>query len=203
MIFFLKIFFYIKRPRVIFLFEENKLVFDFLNKILKNEFKIAEISFNSINPFIIFKKDILIFKINYISFKKIKFFIKKSSNPIIVFNNISDKEFNVFDFLKFLPSSSKIITDIDSIKKIRKEKLSDDLTIISVGFDDRADFKATDLNIGDGNNFKIIYSGDVIPFWTKNQLNEKEMEKIIIAIAIGMFSGKNLIKISQIIQEVI
>lgn len=142
--------------------------------------------------------------------EKFSFFLKKSKLPILVITHIGeimpDKDFFagereetllIRNLAKVLPSYGYLILNFDdeTVREIKNESSAHPLTY---GFQERADFKASDININlSGTNFKINYQGNIVPFWLKNIFGKEQIYSVLTAIAVGIINNRNLIEISQ------
>lgn len=142
--------------------------------------------------------------------EKFSFFLKKSKLPILVVTHIGeimpDKDFFagereetllIRNLAKVLPSYGYLILNFDdeTVREIKNESSAHPLTY---GFQERADFKASDININlSGTNFKINYQGNIVPFWLKNIFGKEQIYSVLTAIAVGIINNRNLIEISQ------
>ncbi len=189
-----KLLFLIKKPTVIVFFDQSSLVEPFLLDIFKNEYNTNENSFKLLR---LFKKYPFIVKWNGEKSRIIKFLFRYSSFPILLLNNISEDNKEFYSISKSIHRNGYLITDLNSLKKIKRSGELGDINLISTGFDEKSEIWASDINIGPETNFKLRYGGDAIPFWLDRELTEEEIMAILLATASAMVSGINLIKISQ------
>jgi CheY-like chemotaxis protein len=171
-----KIFFYIKNPRII-IFSDNLTsdVLDISKKILKD----------------LFPKKIFYYK--EIENKEINFLINHSSSPILV---VLDDKLSRSLMSKCLRRGF-IITDYSNLKSIEKLKKNKRNSIKTVGFDEKSDIWASDLNFSAETNFKINHQGDVVPIWINRKISKKNIIEILIIAQVGIIMGLNLVEISQ------
>lgn len=72
----------------------------------------------------------------------------------------------------------------------------------SYGLSEGADIRATDINTDEnGSNFKIVYKGNIVPFWAKGVVNTKDIYAVLERIAEAISEGKNLVEISNNIKN--
>jgi len=176
-----KIYIWFKKPAVIVV-AENKFSADIINKILiKN------------------KKRALIFNLKIkeiIDIINNNFLTKHSSLLIFVFYNINSE---IKESIKKLPKNSYLIfnfNDEEIVKNLKNECPAKQLTF---GFQEEVDFKVSDINSGENGeiNFKINHEGDIVPFWSKEKINQEQILSILSAVAVGTIFDLNLIEISQ------
>jgi UDP-N-acetylmuramyl pentapeptide synthase len=86
--------------------------------------------------------------------------------------------------------------DEENIRKI-KEKNPD--RVLTFGFQEGADFRASDLKINGGINFKINYKENVVPIWLKEEGDKNRVYAVLAAACVGTIFDLNLIEISQAI----
>lgn len=121
--------------------------------------------------------------------KHIFFLIKNSSLPVIISDNTENK------ILKYLPRAYFVcISRNNGIKKYPGFK---NFNVATVGFDECADFMATDINRNGETNFKLIHEGDTVPFWIDKKVNDTELTVYLLAIASSKIIGENFVWISQ------
>jgi len=157
-------------------------------QVLKSYFKIG--------------KDIFIFEIDLTdsaSVKKNNYLIKYSSLPVLVVTDVGDKEkiIEIAKLINLLPSFGYLILNFDdeTIKEIKNKKKSP--KEITFGFQEGANFQATDVIINGGTNFKIDYRGSVVPVWLKGYFGKEQIYSVLAATAVGTILGLNLVEISQ------
>ncbi|MBI2451067.1 MAG: UDP-N-acetylmuramoyl-tripeptide--D-alanyl-D-alanine ligase [Parcubacteria group bacterium] len=86
-----------------------------------------------------------------------------------------------------------------------KEKTS--AKIITYGFGQGADLRATDIRFNEEKsgkielNFKLNYAGKVVPIWLPNILAKHQIYASLSAVACGIIFGMNLVKISEALKE--
>lgn len=117
--------------------------------------------------------------------------------------DLSKKEVLIYNF------------DRGDLRKI-KEK-APNIKILSFGFQEGADFQATDLRQGkaskfpssffsvprknEGMNFKINYRGNIVPIWLPRSLPKEEIYFVLAAALMAVLFGLNLVEISQALKE--
>ncbi len=161
-------------------------------------------------------KDVLIFEAEPEDAEKLKFLIKKSSAPVLVVTHIggipseSDRDFFTGDkektiefrkLAKILPTYGFLVLNFDdeAVREIKNETNSKELTF---GFQEGADFQATDINVQENNtNFKINYKGNVVPFWLEKPFGKEQIYAALSAAAVGTAFNLNLIEISQALKN--
>jgi len=146
--------------------------------------------------------------------KKFEFLLKKSKLPILVATHVGeippDKDFfaaerketfQIKKLAKILPKRGFLILNFDdeTIREIQDESLAQSLTY---GFQEEADFWASDININlNGTNFKMDYQENIIPFWLKNLFGKEQIYSALAAIAGGVAKEINLVEISQALRN--
>ena len=92
-----------------------------------------------------------------------------------------------------------LILDFDN-EDIRMLAEKTTAKILTFGFQEEADLRATDVNLNHlnhGVNFKINYQGSVVPIWLEKYSGEGQIYAALAAISVGIVFGLNLVEISQ------
>lgn len=177
-----KIHFYIKKPPVIIVAGEGKvLTIEAIGKVLEK-----------------YKKKVLIFNMESESkLGNLEFFIKNSSLPILIVGYIGDIPLDkIRDFAKRLPARGYLVlnSDDETIREIKKESSA---RLLSFGLQLGSDFQITDIKLNAGTNFKINHEGDIVPVWLEKLLDKEQIYSVLAAAAVGVIFDFNLIEISQ------
>lgn len=187
--------FYIKKPALMVVFSKSEsniinLLPIAMHRLILNE----NISSRIKSSFSSLKNKVFLIEIvnNILSLKKISFLLKRSSIPILIIN---DKNLD-WELIRNISSKGFIIVNTEIARMLKKEGIEETL-INEVGFNDRSELWASDLNIGDETNFKINYRGDSVPFWIERKLNNDEIIEILLVVRAGMILGMNLVQISK------
>ena len=95
-----------------------------------------------------------------------------------------------------LTTGGYLILNYDD-KNIRelKDKVSN--KVLTFGFGEGADFRASDLKINGGINFKINYKENVIPVWLKKGEDKNQVYAVLATACVGTIFDLNLVEISQ------
>ncbi|MBZ1356250.1 MAG: hypothetical protein KY054_00555 [Candidatus Nealsonbacteria bacterium] len=195
---FFKLLFLIKKPKVVVVFDQGLLINPLLFNIFENEYGISKTSLESTSILGLFRNYPLIVKWDGKKTKIISFLVRHSSFPILLLNNIPENNNDFYSLIKSIPRNGYLITDLDSLKNLKRVGELGDINFISTGFDEKSEVWASDINIGTETNFKLRYGGDAIPFWFDRELAEEEIMATLLAVGSAMVSGINLVKISQI-----
>ena len=89
--------------------------------------------------------------------------------------------------------------DKEGLRKIREK--APETKLLTFGFQEGADFQASDLRQDGGTNFKINYQGKIVPVWLEGSPTREEIYSVLAASAIGVLLGLNLVEISQALKE--
>ena len=117
--------------------------------------------------------EVLIFEANATELKKFQFFLKKSPLSVLV--------------------STQGTMEIQD-KKTGFKKLT-------FGFQDGADFQATDIKLNGDTNFKINYKGSIVPAWLRGIADQNQIYSALTAAAVGTILGLNLVEVSQALKS--
>lgn len=139
-------------------------------------------------------KEALVIENNLENIEEIKFLMKNSSLPVLALNDVPFEK--IKPLINEMPNQGFLILKFnEEIVKRLKEETS--LSFLSFGFNERADFSASDININGGVNFKINYKGNIVPVWLEKSKGEEQIPFVLEAAAAGTVLGLNLVEISQ------
>jgi hypothetical protein len=129
-------------------------------------------------------------------YKDLKFLLKSSVSPILVLSKLDEKDFLAIQGLvEVMPKESFLVINSDD-SLLKKVKSTENCKIVKFGFDDLADFKASDLNeTNDSVNFKMNYRGSFVPIWLPSNLDGREkVYAVLSAVCISNILGMNIIQ---------
>lgn len=145
--------------------------------------------------------------------KEAGFLFGKSSLPILVVTNIGDippdydffagereKSKEIRKVARSLPAQGHLILNFDD-ETAREIKDETNLKETTFGFQEEADFRATDVNLNGGTNFKINYHGNVVPVWLEKVFGKEQVYSALASAAVGVIFGLNLVEISQALKD--
>ncbi len=124
--------------------------------------------------------------------KKIKYFLKKCPQPIVVFAG-SDSRSHKKKIFKAIPKQGHVVVDRSMLRKIN---IGSGRNVMTFGTGPTSDLYVTDINKGEETNFKVSYKGSVTPFWIKGKLKNREIYAILSALCVGVILGLNLVEMS-------
>ncbi len=101
---------------------------------------------------------------------------------------------------KILPHYGHLILNFDD-ETVREIKEETNLKEITFGFQEGADFRATDINLNPGTNFKINYKGNTVPIWLEKIFGKEQIYSALGAAVVGTIFGLNLVEISNILKD--
>ena len=159
------------------------------------------------------EKEILVFEVGDKEIKKFGFFLKNSSRAILVITPVGDipydKEFfsgakeevkEVTLLAKTLPAQTNLILNFDD-ETVREIDDVTNLKTLTFGFGERADFKASDVKLNMGTNFKVNYKGNIVPVWLEKLFGKEQIYAALSAVAVGTIFDLNLVEISQALKN--
>jgi len=118
----------------------------------------------------------------------------------IIFASERDKEETGLSFIKSLPRPTKCIFNIDD-ELVVELKESLDVVCHSFGFDEHAEFRASDIVITEspapGINFKLNHEGKIIPVWLRGLFGKEYIYAALAAAVTGSEFDVNLVEVSQ------
>jgi len=157
-------------------------------------------------------KEILIFQAeenNYTGVKLFTYMLKHSSLPILVVTQVGDIPFDrdffagdrektteIKKLAQTLPSYGHLILNFDD-ETIREIKDETNLKELTFGFQQGADFQASDIKLNTGTNFKINYRGNIVPVWLEKLFGKEQIYSALAAVSVGTIFDLNLVEISQ------
>jgi len=207
---FTKLIFYLKRPWLIIVENEEKnqtaeAIFYVLSPFFKVE-KVKEL--NSRN---ILKNRILILSSNLK--EDLAFLVKKSKKTILVITNPNKTPRERIRLAKQLPARASLILNFDNemAKEIGKESQA---PVLTFGFQKRAELYVSDFHTNGlghwldsesqakpSTNFKINYQGNTVPVWLGGTFKKENLYSVLAAVCCGLQFGLNLIEISRALKN--
>ena len=191
----LKTIFYFKNPSLVVISAEpDTMILDLLSTSMKGWIDNTELRLRGRELFSVLKNNVFVLNISDggTNFSDVSFLIRRSSFPVLILNGkMADGE-----LLKKFPKRGLVIADNETARLLKGDEFNG-ILIDSVGFNDRADLWASDLNIGEETNFKINHGGDSVPFWIDKRLEKGQITEILLTVKAGMALGLNLVQISQ------
>ena len=198
-----KLKFFWKKPKIVIITGKGrKTAKEAVYRVLKQYFQVG--------------KEILVFETdleNSTELKKLKFFLNNSSLAILMVTHIGDipfdKEFftgergktsEIKKLAKIFPSQGHLILNFDD-ETVREIKEETNLKELTFGFQSGADFRATDIKLNSGTNFKINYKGSIVPIWLEKSFDKEQIYTALSAAAVGVILDLNLIEISQALKS--
>jgi len=245
-----KLIFYFKKPQIIIVAGRGRsCAAEAIFQVLRQHFKVGKLTNSpySLSFGQILGKEILIFESKIKKAENFNFLIKRASLPILLVTHIGDiplpskvlsnkiwegKDFftgerekttEIRKLARILPSYGYLILNFDD-ETVREIKDYNPPTThyITFGFQEGADFKASDIRLNNGTNFKINYKGNIVPIWlpepqrrVKMKVNSEggklhRLEKLfgkeqiyasLSAVSIGVIFDLNLVEISQLLKS--
>jgi len=203
-----KLIFLFKKPEIIIVVGRgSKTATEAIFQVLKQ--------FKKVGKRISLKNEVLIFDAGIKNIEKFKFFIRKSRKAILVITNIGDipPDVNFFDGEKIkglekivnsLKSKDSLILNFDD-ETVRELKSKSEINSFTFGFQEMADFQATDYVItqfpSSGINFKVNFQGSVIPVWLKGIFGKEQVYSALACSACGYSFGLNLLEVSRALKS--
>ena len=195
-----KIKFILKKPKVVVVTGNGRQTAkEAIYQVLSQHFKV--------------EKEILVFEVGDKEIKKFGFFLKNSSRTILVITPVGDipydKEFfsgakeevkEVTLLAKTLPAQTNLILNFDD-ETVREIDDVTNLKTLTFGFGERADFKASDVKLNMGTNFKVNYKGNIVPVWLEKLFGKEQIYAALSAVAVGTIFDLNLVEISQALKN--
>ncbi|PJE69450.1 MAG: hypothetical protein COU98_01980 [Candidatus Staskawiczbacteria bacterium CG10_big_fil_rev_8_21_14_0_10_38_10] len=198
-----KLIFLLRKPKLIIISGKGATsAAEAIFSVLKHYFKVKKYT-EKIPSALSISSQIFIIKTD---FKKSNF-VKKISNlmnlsqlPILVVTGTSDSEKEIQELAKRIPPFGHLVLNSDD-EKVRKLDDLTNLKALFFGFQEKADFRASDVRIDGGINFKVTYKGNIVPFWLEKTLGKEQIPNVLTAISVGTILDLNFIEISQAIKN--
>lgn len=181
-----------KPPAIIVTGKGRKTTTEAINKVLKPKFK-----------------HILIKQVEAEKVGEFSFFIRHSKKPVLVVTNIGEippkEEFftgergetiQIRKLARNFPLTGNLVLNFDD-ETVREIEDEAQVPCLTFGFQEGADFVATDIKENTGTNFKINYEGNIVPVWLENLFGKEQAYSALAAAACGVVLGLNLVDISQ------
>ena len=197
-----KIFFSLKKPKVILVKGKGKkLLIEALFSVLKNFVEIKKIRDL---PFSFKENEILILE----NQKDFEFLMEKSSFPILIVTNFDDIPVNEIYFasekekveklnkiIQSLPVFGYLILNHDD-ETVRELKEKTKARVLTFGFSQEANVRASDVKLNRGTNFKFHYNGSVLPIWLENVFGKEQIYTALAILTVAKILKLNLVKVS-------
>lgn len=199
-----KIIFHLKKTKIIIIAgRERNYAADSVLKVLRPYFSVEKFSTKMPNIFTLLKNQVIIIEISELTNKILKKAIKLtqfSCLPIFVFTESGEKEVEkIKEVAKQMPSYGFLILNFDD-KKVVGIKSGAGAKTLTFGFEEGADFRASDVNTNHGANFKINYEGKIIPIW-QEFVGKEHIYAALAASCVGVALGLNFVEISDVLKK--
>jgi len=164
-----------------------------------------------------FKKEFLLFELDTEKIEEFEFFIKRSSLPILVVTHTGDippnkdffageieKNTEIRKLARIMPSHGYLVLNFDdeTVREIKDYNPPIAHShIFTFGFQEGANFRATDIRLNTGTNFKINYKGDIVPVWLERLFGKEQIFTALTVAAVGVIFDLNLIEASQALKD--
>lgn len=198
-----KLIFLIRKPRVIIVTGKRRAsTAKAIYCVLKSDFRVEKLVEKTPNVLNLFKKRVFLIETGLKSprfSKKLNYLIKLSQLPILVITQIDEIE-ETRKLTEILPVYGFLILNFDD-KQIREINNIKSLKTLTFGFQEGADFMASDIHTNARVNFKINYKGNIIPVWLEKNSGEEQIYNVLAANTVGMIFGLNFIEISKALKN--
>lgn len=192
----------------------------------RNQQFLADLIFYILNPFFSVRKiprnffplatdknDVLIFEADLdtsADFSRLEFLIKNAGNVFLVasqtgetsgekeiFPGDSGESDKIKKLVMQMPEKGYLVLNYDD-ESARRIKNGANVNLLTFGFSEKADLKASDVNVSEEEtNFKINYQGDIVPVWLRNIFGKDKIYGALAAVCLAVLKGLNLVEASQ------
>lgn len=211
-----KLLFLVKRPKLIIVTGNGRsCAAEAIFQVLKNNnLSVKRLSqlkglFGGVwaNPFLIFESEIK-------NISELRFLAKKAKKTILLATAVGEIPAEEYFFAAEkapveriaalaggLPVQSHLIVNFDD-ETVRELKDTSKAPVFTFGFQEAADFQASDININQrGTNFKINYQGNIVPVWLKNLFGKEQIYSALAGVCAGLALDINLVEASQALKR--
>lgn len=126
-----------------------------------------------------------------------------------------EKTIKIRELVKKLPPFGYLVLNFDdeTVREIKTEANLKEITrapegykpsvrgsalrSFTFGFQEEAEFRASDIHLNGGTNFKLNYKGNVVPIWLEKLFGKEQIYSALAATAVGTILGLNLVEMSQ------
>lgn len=168
---------------------------------------------HALRPYFKVGQEILIFESKDEQIKEFEFFLKNSHKATLVITHVGDipydnnvfggekeKITNTIDLAKTLPAHVNLVLNFDD-ETAREVDDFTNLNTLTFGFQEGANFKASDVKLNGGTNFKINHKGNIVPVWLEKAFGKEQIYSALSAAALGTIFDLNLVEISQALKD--
>jgi len=188
-----KIKFILGRPKVVIVAGGNSQVTaEIISRVLESHFKIG-LHPPSTLPSFAWTPKILVFGSDLENLEKIKFLIGKSSLPVLVATKYNEK---IRELAKVIPAQGFLVLNSGE-KELEEIKNGSTAHCLTFGFQEKANFQASDVKENSRINFKISCDGKGVPVWLEKSTDKDKISSALAAATVGTIFGLNLVEISQ------
>ena len=192
-----KIKFILGRPKVVIVARgNNQVTAEVISRVLGSHFKIG-LHPPSTLPSFAWAPEILVFGSDLENLEKIKFLIGKSSLPVLVVTKYNEK---IRELTRIIPAQGFLVLNSDE-KELEEIKNGSTTHCLTFGFQEKANFQASDIKENGRINFKISYDGKVVPVWLEKSTDKEGISAALAAATVGTIFGLNLVEISQALKS--
>ncbi len=106
----------------------------------------------------------------------------------------------VLNFAKILPNNASLVLNFDD-ETVREIGSIINLKSCTFGFQEKADFRVSDINLNGGTNFKINFKGNIVPVWLEGVFGKEQIYSALAAVCLGTIFELNLVEASQALKN--
>jgi len=117
-----------------------------------------------------------------------------------LFAGEEEKTIEIKKLAQLIPSYGFLILNFDD-KTVRKIDDLMSLKSFTFGFQEDADFRASDVHANHGTTFKINYKGSIIPIWQEKDSKKEHVYSALAASCVGVALGLNFVEISEALKK--
>ena len=192
---FSKVIFLKKKQKIII--AENSIVFSVF-QVLEKFFKTVLVERENVKLKKLMESELIIFSFSEsTSWKKMNFWAKHSSLPILVISDSSSLPEESKEFTKNFPSFGYLVLNFDD-EKLRELSKKTGGYGLTFGFEEGANLRATDCHFDEkGVSFKLNFNGNILPVWLSDQADRKRVYTTLAILSIAQILNLNLVEVSK------
>ncbi len=183
----------LKKPKTIIVCGSSRLVAKkAINQVLK--------------PYLKINSEVFVFDNDFSNLPELDFLMKNSSLLILVIASSGAKTEEkktiekIRKLVKTAPLGGYLVFNSDD-KAFGEVAELTNLKTLTFGFEEGANFQASDIHSNGGTNFKLNYKGNIVPFWLQDKSGGEQVCAVLASACVGVIFDLNLVEISEALRN--